>query len=393
MKNIIPDIIEHLPEFTRWRHDLHAHPELAFDEARTSQFVAEQLQSFGLEVHTGIGGTGVVARLSRVDSGKAIGLRADMDALPMQEQNTFAHKSVYPGRMHGCGHDGHTVMLLAAAQYLAKHQAFNGTVIFIFQPAEEANEKGSGAAAMIKDGLFDRFPMDAVFGMHNWPGLPVGHCSIRNGPVMAAMDLFEVNVTGHGTHGALPHTGIDTVLVCAHIITAWQSIVSRNTDPLDTAVVSATTVQAGDSWNVIPHTAVIRGSVRTFNKATQQRVQQRLQSIAEHIATAMGASVQISYTNSSPANVNDEATAALALQVAEEVVGADKVLKDDAALKLMGSEDFAHLSQQVPGVYLLIGNGDGEGGCMVHEPRYDFNDELIPIGASYWVRLVEMFLA
>ena len=391
--SLIPKILSTHNELTAWRHDLHAHPELAFSENRTSVFVADKLNSWGIEVTQGFGKTGVVGTLKVGASNKSIGLRADMDALPMDELNTFAHKSKHPGCMHGCGHDGHTVMLLAAAWYLAQSKKFDGTVQFIFQPAEEANDNGSGARAMINDGLFDRFPMDSIFAMHNMPGLPEGTFSIGSGPVFAAMDLFDVTITGKGTHGALPHTGIDTVLVCSHVITAWQSIVSRNIDPMQTAVFSATSIQAGDNWNVIPQTAVIKGSVRTFLPEVQALVRERLHAIAEQVASAFGATAQVDYRQELPATVNDAEQASQAVVIAKDLVGEEKIKAGADAIKLMGSEDFSVLLQYKPGAYLLLGSGAGEGVCMVHEARYDFNDNLLPIGASFFARLVEQKLA
>lgn len=390
--NLRHEITQSLPEMTKWRHDIHAHPELAYQESRTANLVASRLESFGIEVHRGLGGTGVVGTLRRGQTNRGVGLRADMDALPMQELNTFSHRSSFSGRMHGCGHDGHTVMLLGAAEFLAKHGDFDGVVYFIFQPAEEANEKGSGALAMIQDGLFERFPMDSVFAMHNWPGLAVGKCNIRSGPALAAIDLFEVTVTGHGTHGAMPHTGIDTMLVCAHLISAWQSIVSRNINPLEQAVISATTIQVDDSWTIIPEVAVIKGSIRTFNMQTEKKVKERMISIAENLAAAMGANAEVTFRPVCPATVNDQEMAASATAVAEEILGANNVFSASDAFQVMGSEDFSYMLQKKPGAYLFFGNGDGAGGCMIHEPRYDFNDELLPVGASFWANLVENIL-
>jgi len=390
---LISEILSVHDELTTWRHDLHAHPELAFNENRTSAFVVEKLESWGIEATQGVGVTGVVGTLKVGTSNRSIGLRADMDALPMEELNTFAHKSKHPGCMHGCGHDGHTVMLLAAARYLAQSKNFNGTVHFIFQPAEEANDNGSGAQAMIDDGLFNRFPMDSIFAMHNMPGLPEGTFSISDGPVFAAMDLFDVTITGKGTHGALPHTGIDTLLVCSHVITAWQSIVSRNIDPMQTAVLSATSIQAGDNWNVIPQTAVIKGTVRTFLPEVQAQVRERLHAIAEQVAGAFGATAQVDYRQELPATVNDAEQARQAVTVARELVGEAQIKEGADATRLMGSEDFSVLLQHKPGAYLLLGSGAGEGVCMIHEARYDFNDKLLPIGASFFARLVEQKLA
>lgn len=407
------EIIGMHEELTEWRHDLHAHPELAFEERRTADFVAEQLRSFGLEVITGIGGTGLVGTLKSGRTGKAIGLRADMDALPMNEENCFSYKSKTPGRMHGCGHDGHTVMLLGAARYLAKSRFFNGTVQFIFQPAEEANSQGSGAKAMIDDGLFERCPVDCIFALHNAPGLKAGAIATRSGPIMASMDLFEVTIKGHGTHGALPETGIDPIVIAATMISAWQTIISRNINAQHSAVMSVTTIEAGKSWNVIPTTAVIRGSVRSHCCEVQQLVRDRFCVLSHSIAEGFGAKVEIQYRNESPVTTNDSQCANFACEVASEIVGKSNVIYD--AKPVMGSEDFAFMLQQRPGCYVWLGNSDPSDSmgndarrglmvpphfghldiadpCMVHEPKYDFNDSIIPIGATFLSRLVERYL-
>lgn len=391
--NLIEEITSNHAELTEWRRDIHAHPELAFDESRTAALVAERLESFGIEVTRGVGGTGVVGTLRSGTSERSVGLRADMDALPMEELNDFRHKSKYPGKMHGCGHDGHTVMLLGAARYLAEKRQFDGTVQFVFQPAEEANDNGSGAKAMIADGLFDHFPIDKIFGMHNYklPGLKTGGVAVWPGPVAASMDLFEVRVTGHGCHGALPHMGADPVLICAHLVSAWQTIVSRNVNPLQSAVISATTIQAGDSWNVIPETALIRGSIRALSPGVRELVEDRFRRITEDVCSAFGATAVIDFRHETLPVVNTEDEAALVCEVARELVGEDYLLDD--FLPTMGSEDFAWYLEHCPGAYLFIGNGAGPAACAVHEAKYDFNDDILPIGASLWARLAEKALA
>ncbi len=406
--NLIDDIILWHNELTQWRRDIHAHPELAFEETRTADFVASQLESYGIEVTRGVGETGLVGTLKRGSSNKAIGLRADMDALPMDELNTFAHKSKCPGRMHGCGHDGHTVMLLAAARYLAQSRNFNGTVQFIFQPAEEANAQGSGAKAMIADGLFERFPVDCVFALHNAPGLKAGAIATLSGPAMASMDLFDVTIKGHGTHGAVPESGVDPVVIAAAMISAWQTIVSRNVSPQQSTVISATTITAGNSWNVIPDSAVIRGSIRSLSPEIQKLVYERFHQLTHSIAEGFGATVDIDYRQEYPVTVNDEQQTAFACEVAKSIVGEDHLIPD--APPVMGSEDFAAMLEVKPGCYLWVGNSDpadsqGETSsnnllghltvndpCMVHEPTYDFNDKIIPVGATLFVRLAEQYL-
>ena len=334
---LIAEIVAAQAEITAWRRDLHAHPELAFNETRTADFVASHMEQWGIEVTRGVGKTGVVGTLKSGDSNKAIGLRADMDALPMEELNDFSHKSIHPGRMHGCGHDGHTIMLLAAARYLAHSRKFNGTVHFIFQPAEEANENGSGAYAMIQDGLFERFAMDKVFGMHNLPGLSVGTFAICQGPVMAAMDLFDVTVTGHGTHGAMPHTGIDPIFVSAQLLNAWQGIVSRYVDPRESAVISATAINGGNSWNVIPESVDIKGSIRTFMPEIQEQVTHLFKTISKKVADTFSAKIEIEFRKELPATINNPDMAQIAQNVAMGVAGKDNVLFGTDSPKLMGS--------------------------------------------------------
>jgi amidohydrolase len=387
---VINSIAEVHEEIAAWRRDLHAHPETAFEEARTSDIVADKLSAFGIEVHRGLARTGVVGVLTgQGDSPRRIALRADMDALHIHELNEFAHRSRNAGKMHACGHDGHTAMLLGAARYLSETRNFDGTVYFIFQPAEE-NE--GGGRVMIEEGLFERFPAEQVFGLHNMPGMPAGSITLRDGPAMAAFDVFEITVAGQGAHGAMPHQGIDPVVISAQIVMALQTIASRRTDPMEPVVVSVTQLHTGDTWNVIPEEAVIRGTARAFRPEISQAVEQEMRHIAEGIAAAHGATARIHYERRYPALVNAARETELAAGVAKEVVGAENVNAQGEAL--MGSEDFAYMLQEKPGCYVWLGNGtDGEpGGCAVHNPRYDFNDEIAVIGASYWARLVETAL-
>jgi amidohydrolase len=375
-------------EMRDWRRDIHAHPELGFEERRTADLVASRLQSFGVEVHRGIGKTGVVGVLKNGKSGKSIGLRADMDALPIQEANTFEHRSRHDGKMHACGHDGHTTMLLGAAKYLAETRNFDGTVHFIFQPAEEGI---GGAKAMIDDGLFKRFPCEAVFGMHNRPGMPLGKFAVRSGPMMAGGAFFDIDVTGLGAHGARPEAGIDPVLVAAHIATALQSIVSRNVRPVETAVVSVTQIHGGDAYNVIPQTARLSGTVRAFSNDTMTLIGKNLARIAEGVAAGFGASAKTDFRMIFAPLVNDAKEADFAASICAELVGADSVRRDPALI--MASEDFSYMLAEVPGCYVNIGNGDGTGACEVHNPAYDFNDAALPYGASFFARLVEKRLS
>jgi amidohydrolase len=389
---VINRIAEFHDDIKAWRRDLHAHPETAFEEVRTADFVAAKLREFGLDVHRGLATTGVVGVLDGRSntSGRAIGLRADMDALHIQELNDFRHRSRHDGRMHACGHDGHTAMLLGAARYLAETRNFDGRVAFIFQPAEE-NE--GGGRVMVEEGLFELFPVESVYGLHNMPGMPAGTISLRSGPAMAAFDIFEIVITGKGTHAAMPQLGIDPVVTGAQIVTALQTIASRRTAPLDPVVVSVTQFHAGDTWNVIPETAVIRGTVRSFRKDTQDRMERDLERIARSICESQGATMTLRYERRYPALVNSEAETGIAAAVAARVVGEDKVVA--GAEPLMGSEDFAYMLQARPGCYIWLGNGtEGDpGGCAVHNPHYDFNDEISVIGASYWATLVERVLA
>jgi len=391
------DLTPLLPEITAVRRDIHAHPELSFNEFRTSDLVAEKLQSWGIEVTRGLGKTGVVGRLCNGTGTKAIGLRADMDALPIHERNQFAHRSQHAGRMHACGHDGHTAMLLAAAAHLARQRNFNGTVHFIFQPAEEG---GAGGKAMVDDGLFTRFPCDAIFALHNWPGLQVGEFAVKPGPMMASSNEFEIRITGKGAHAAMPELGIDPIVIGAQIVTALQTLVARTLKPTDTGVVSVTQFHAGgDATNVIPNEAVLRGTVRAFKPEVVDLLEAGMRRIVEHTATALGASAQLDFIRNYPATFNDPAQAEFVAQVLDDLVGARNVLRDHEPS--MGSEDFSYMLQQRPGAYLWIGNGDGShrtaghgvGPCMLHNPSYDFNDALLPLGANVWIKLVERFLS
>jgi amidohydrolase len=388
MKNPVEHIRAWHDQFTAVRRDLHAHPELGFEEHRTARIVCEQLTAYGIEHHAGVGRTGVVAVIPgrANDSGKSIGLRADMDALPMQEENDFAHKSRYDGRMHGCGHDGHTTMLLAAARYLHETRRFDGVAYLIFQPGEEGY---AGAKAMIEDGLFVRFPAERLYAVHNWPGLPPGKIGITPGPAMAAADRIEIVIDGRGGHGAHPHAAIDPVLVAGHIITAAQSIVSRNVSPIDTAVVSLCSMQAGNpgAMSVIPAHAKLIGTVRTFRPATQDLIERRLNELVPSIAAAFGAKATLKYERIYPATINHDAEAAFAMRVAETLVGPENVARNlDPS---MGSEDFAFMLQARPGAFARLGQGGAEGGCFLHNSTYDFNDAVIPLGAGFLASLAE----
>ena len=376
-------------EMTAWRQDIHAHPELGFQEHRTADLVAAKLEAFGFdEVHRGVGRTGVVGVLRAGRSQRAIGLRADMDALPILEVNRFGHCSVNKGVMHACGHDGHTAMLLGAARYLAGTRRFDGVVNFIFQPAEEGL---GGAMAMIEDGLFERFPCEAVFGMHNRPSLEIGRFAVRAGPMMAGGAFFDIRVTGKGAHGARPETGVDAALVAAQIAVTLQSIVSRNVAPVDTAVLSVTRIHAGDAYNVIPQTAELGGTVRAFSRDVMQLVEANMRRVVENTAAAFGASAELDFRVLFAPTVNDPAQAEFAARICAELVGEDRVQRNPPLV--MASEDFSFMLEKVPGCYLNIGNGAGEGACEVHNPAYDFNDRALPLGAAFFARAVETRLA
>ena len=375
-------------EMREWRRDIHANPELGFQEKRTAELVASQLEAFGIEVHRGVGRTGVVGVLKNGSSRRTLGLRADMDALPIHEANRFAHRSRHDGVMHACGHDGHTAMLLGAAKHLARTRGFDGTVHFIFQPAEEGI---GGARAMVADGLFKRFPCEALFGMHNRPGMALGRFAVRSGPMMAGGAFFDIDVAGRGAHGARPESGIDSVLVAAHIATALQSIVSRNLRPVETAVLSVTQIHAGDAYNVIPQSARLSGTARAFSTEVMEMIGRNMARVAEGVASGFGASAKTDFRAIFPPLVNDANEAEFAAGVCAELVGAANVRRDPPLI--MASEDFSYMLAEVPGCYLNIGNGDGEGACEVHNPSYDFNDAALPYGAAFFVRAVERKLA
>jgi hippurate hydrolase len=393
---LIDPIIEFQSELAQIRRDIHAYPELCFEEQRTADVIAQKLTEWGIPLIRGMGVTGVVGVIRSGDSKRAIGLRADMDALPVQESNTFAHASRHPGKMHACGHDGHMAMLLGAAHYLARHRNFDGTVYVIFQPAEEG---GGGAARMMEDGLFEQCPMDAIFGMHNWPGLAVGAFGVTSGPMMASSNEFEVTINGKGAHAAQPHKGIDPIMVAIQIAQAWQTIISRNKSPIDAAALSITQIHAGSATNVIPDDATLVGTVRTFDLPVLDLIENRMRAIAQHTAAAFDASVCFQFKRNYPPLINHEKEAAFAARVLKSLVGADKV--NDKMEPTMGAEDFAFFLQKKPGCYVFIGNGEGDhrsgghglGPCNLHNASYDFNDALLPIGASYWVRLAETWLA
>ncbi|MBY0555660.1 MAG: amidohydrolase [Burkholderiaceae bacterium] len=390
--NLVDPIMAFQAEIQQIRRDLHAHPELCYEEQRTSDIVAAKLSEWGIPVIRGLGKTGVVGIIKQGQSGRAIGLRADMDALPMQEINTFPHASQHAGKMHACGHDGHTAMLLGAAKYLSEQRNFDGTVYLIFQPAEEG---GAGARRMMDDGLFEQCPMDAIYGMHNWPGAATGTMSVVAGPMMASSNEFYVTIKGKGAHAAQPHKGIDPVMVAVQIAQSWQTIISRQKSPLDTAVLSITQIHAGSATNVIPDEANLIGTVRTFTQPVLDMIEQRMGEVARHTAAAFGAEVDFKFRRNYPPLVNHAAETRFAVEVMKEVVGADQV--DDQVEPTMGAEDFAFFLQAKPGCYVFIGNGEGEhrdgghglGPCVLHNASYDFNDKLLPIGASFWVRLVE----
>ncbi|WP_414639599.1 M20 aminoacylase family protein [Aquabacterium sp.] len=377
------------------RRDIHAHPELCFEEERTADLIAQTLRNWGIEVHTGLGKTGVVGVIKGRPGKRAVGLRADMDALPMTEHNTFAHASRHQGRMHACGHDGHTAMLMAAAQQLAATRDFDGTVYVVFQPAEEG---GGGAREMIRDGLFTRFPMDAIFGMHNWPGMAVGEFAIKSGPCFASSNEFLITIRGKGCHGAMPHLGVDPVPVACQLVQSFQTILTRNMRPIETGVISVTMIEAGEATNVIPDSVTMQGTVRTFTNDTLDLIETRMREMTQHVCAAYGATAHFEFSRNYPPTINHPAETAFARQVMTEVAGADKVLEFEPT---MGAEDFSFFLQAQPGAYFVIGNGDGThrdaghglGPCMLHNPSYDFNDDLIPLGATLWVKLAQRWLA
>jgi len=386
-RSIIEDVNGLQTIMQEWRRDIHRHPELAFNENRTAELVAQNLESFGAEVFTGIGKTGVVGKLTNGSSENAIGLRADMDALPMQENNDFSYRSINEGVFHGCGHDGHTAMLLGAAKYLSATKEFDGTVYFIFQPAEEA---AGGAPEMIKDGLFDKFRMTSVYGMHNMPGMPVGQFGIRSGHMFAAFAPFDIEITGIGGHAAMPQNCIDPIIISSSVIQALQTIVSRNIDPFKPSVISVTQVHAGDAYNVIPDKVKLCGGVRYFDQGSGLIIKQRIEEVLQGICSTFGASFTLNYDELYPVLSNHEKETDIAVTAASDLVGTEQV--DAEIPATAGSEDFAFMLQEKPGAYILIGNGDGEGGCMIHHSNYDFNDRILPLGASYWIQLAENVL-
>lgn len=385
------DDIPFVADIEAIRRDIHAHPELAFKEQRTADIVARELSAYGLEVHRGLAGTGVVGVLRQGRSARAIGLRADMDALPIEEKNTFAHASVHPGQMHACGHDGHTAMLLGAARYLSENRAqlaFDGTVYFIFQPAEESE---GGALVMVEQGLFRQFPMDAVYGLHNWPGIPLGEMAIVPGPVMAGTCCFEITVRGHGCHAAMPHQGTDSLVAASQLVLALQTVVSRNLHPCDSAVVSVTQIHGGEALNAIPDTAVLRGTIRSFKQEVQETVERAIDRLCAGVGETFGVHFSIRFDQRYPATINDVHETRLCQQLARKLLGDDKVRCDE--MPSMGAEDFSYMLREKPGCYVWLGNGPGSGGCMLHNAGYDFNDAAIPVGIRYWVRLVATRLA
>ncbi len=392
---VLPELLAQSEAMRVLRRDLHAHPELCFQEERTSDVIARTLSAWGVEVHRGLGKTGVVGVIEGRPGRRAIGLRADIDALPMTEHNQFAHASRHPGRMHACGHDGHTAMLLSAAQHLAATRDFDGRVILVFQPAEEG---GGGAREMIQDGLFERFPMDAIFGMHNWPGMPAGTFAIKDGPCFASSNEFHITIRGKGCHGAMPHLGIDPVPVACQLVQAFQTIVTRNMRPIETGVISVTMIQAGEATNVVPDSVTLQGTVRTFTDETLDLIELRMRELSHQLSAAFGATAEFEFQRNYPPTINHSAETAFARQVMTEVVGAERVQEFEAT---MGAEDFSFFLQHKPGAYFVIGNGDGthrEGGhglgpCTLHNPSYDFNDELIPLGGTLWVKLAQRWLS
>ena len=396
--NVIDSIVTQAAGIAAVRRDIHAHPELCFEEVRTADVVAGKLTEWGIPIHRGLGKTGVVGIVHGRDGGacgRAIGLRADMDALPMQEFNTFEHASKHHGKMHACGHDGHTAMLLAAAQHFAKHRNFDGTVYLIFQPAEEG---GGGARVMIEDGLFEKFPMQAVYGMHNWPGMPAGTMAASAGPVMASTSEFKITVRGKGGHAAMPHMGVDPVPIACQMVQAFQTIISRNKKPVDAGVISVTMIHTGEATNVVPDSCELQGTVRTFSFEVLDLIEKRMRQVAEHTCAAHDAVCDFEFVRNYPPTINTPAEAQFARKVMASIVGEDNALDQEPS---MGAEDFAYMLQAKPGAYLFIANGDGShremghggGPCTLHNPSYDFNDDLIPLGGTFWVRLAEEWLA
>ncbi len=393
---IIDSIVTEAARFRAIRRDIHAHPELCFHEDRTSDTIATLLAEWGLPVHRGLGKTGVVAVIEGSKGpGRGIGLRADIDALPVTEKNTFAHVSTHPGKMHACGHDGHTAMLLAAAHHLSRNRDFAGRVVCIFQPAEEG---GGGAREMIKDGLFDKFPVDAVFGMHNWPGLPAGHFAVRAGPVMASSNEFRIVVRGKGSHAAMPHLGLDPLPAACQMALGFQTIISRNKNPQEAGVISVTMIHAGEATNVVPDSVEIQGTARTFTTELLDLIESRMREMAQHTAQAFGMQCDFTFHRNYPPTINHAAEAEFARHVMRELVGEEAVHDFEPS---MGAEDFAYMLQARPGAYVIIGNGGGDhrspghgaGPCTLHHARYDFYDDIFTLGASFWVQLSRNWLA
>ena len=388
---IIDSIVTQAAGIASIRREIHAHPELCFEEIRTADLVARKLTEWGIPIHRGMGTTGVVGIVKSGTSSRAIGLRADMDALPMQEFNTFEHTSKNAGKMHACGHDGHTAMLLAAAQHFAKNRNFDGTVYLIFQPAEEG---GGGAREMIKDGLFEKFPMEAVFGMHNWPGSAIGKFAVSPGPVMASSNEFKITIKGKGGHAALTYLGLDPVPIACQMVQAFQTIVSRNLKAIDAGVISVTMIHAGEATNVIPDSCELQGTVRTFTTEVLDTIEARMKEIAHHTCAAFGTTCDFEFDRNYPPTINAVYEAEFCRTVMSSIVGADNVMVQEPT---MGAEDFAYMLQAKPGAYCFIANGDGShramghggGPCMLHNPSYDFNDDLIPLGGTFWVQLAE----
>jgi hippurate hydrolase len=394
---LIESILADAAAVTAIRRDIHAHPELCFEEKRTADVIAKALTDWGIPIHRGLGTTGVVGIVKGTagTSERAVGLRADIDALPMTEKNTFAHASTTPGKMHACGHDGHTAMLLAAAKHLSRNRHFDGTVYLIFQPAEEG---GGGAREMIKDGIFKQFPMEAVFGAHNWPGMKVGQFALKNGPCFASSNEFRIVIRGKGSHAAMPHNGIDPVPIACQLVQGFQTIITRNKRPIDAGVISVTMIHAGEATNVVPDSVEIQGTVRTFTLEVLDLIEKRMKEVAENLCAAFDAGCEFEFTRNYPPTINHPVETEFVRGVMADVVGAENVQEFEPT---MGAEDFSYFLLEKPGCYFLIGNGDGShrigghgmGPCMLHNPSYDFNDDLIPLGATLWVRLAEQWLS
>jgi amidohydrolase len=382
---VIKEIKRFHDEMTEWRRDIHQRPELKFEENCTADLVAAKLKEFGIEIHRGLAKTGVVGTINNGD-GPSIGLRADMDALPLEENNTFKHASRNPGKMHACGHDGHTAMLLGAAKHLASSKNFKGTVNFIFQPAEEG---GGGGELMIKEGLFEMFPVDSVYGLHNWPGMPAGIFGVGSGPIMASVDTFDLTINGRGGHAAMPDQCIDPIIIASQVVSALQTIPSRNTHPVDSLVISVTKIHAGDAYNVIPDSVQMHGTVRTFQPETRKEIPSSMLRVTEGVCAAYGGTCELNYMSGYPATINSVAETEISAKAVVDLFGEENIIRNPTPS--MGGEDFSYMLEARPGCYvwLGIGPGKGEGGCMLHSSRYDFNDDILPIGASYWVKLVE----